>query len=391
MEIYGLDSFEQIGRITTATRVELIERDLGEGAWLIELPLGEAGDIGAGLLAGTWPGVELYDPDTGWRFGGYLTDWTVLVDQDGIETLQLIGNDFQSDLAAYLEWPDSELAENWWMGTVGGTVQRTTDLHNTVANNAGPGASASARPPIPGLTFGVDPAGGAPLPRRLKGEPLLTVARSLLWGTSWTARLHLVRAITNGAPSMLFETPARPLASIVLAVKRGTLGRMSYTTSAAAVTDCVGMGYEIDPDLSPGERLVLRNYGFQADWRERHRESFINRPAADGLEALAADVNEAVEGPDGAWSRAAKVDSARVDGYGRDVDLGWLVDVDLGPVFSPSTVRLPVVASSLEFTPATGWVRTIDVGVESLSGPPAILARIARERARIRQIENDIR
>ena len=86
-----------------------------------------------------------------------------------------------------------------------------------------------------------------------------------------------------------------------------------------------------------------------------------------------------------------KVDEARVDGWGRDIDLGWLVDVQLGPTFTPSTVRLPVVASTLTFTPEASWVRTVDVGTETLSGPAALFASIARTRAALRQVEADLR
>lgn len=395
MELWALDQFNQIGRITTATRVELVERDLGVGGWVVEMPVGNAGDIGAGLLTATWPGIELFDPDTGWRFGGYLTAWSIVVDDDGIETLRLVGSDFQTDLAAWREWPDHTDVEQWWAVVVGGTIPRTTDLHNTVAANAGAGIPSSGglgvdRPPIFGLVHGPDPAGGAPLARRLKGEPLIEVAKALLWGTAWTARLRLQRS-TTGAPSMLFETPARPLASIVLDVKRGTFGRLELTLSAAEATWVIGMGAEIEPPPEPGARHVARSTRPESDWRERHRELFVNRPATDDFEALAAEVNTLMAAPETKSGWAARVDSARVEGYGRDIDLGWLVDVHLGTGFSPTTVRLPVVASSLTFTPAAGWVRTVDVGTESLSGPAAIYASIARTRNTVRQIENDLR
>ena len=392
MELFALDRFEQIGQITTATKVEVIERDLGAGGWLVEMPLGAAGEVGAAIIspATLWPGIELHDPGTGWRFGGYLTSWTIVVDENGVETLRLVGSDFQTDLANYLEWPVAANPEEWWVQTVGGTLPRTSDLHNSVDLNCGPAVATIGRQPIYGLEHGPDPAGGDPLPRRLKGEPLMAVAKALLWGTAWTARLHLIRG-DDGSPVMLFETPGRPLAPVVLDVKRGSFGSVELTWQAAAVTDCIGMGAEITPVVVPDARQVLRNYGFQADWRERHREAFINRPASDDIDALATDVNEAVEGPAGAWSRSVKVDSVRVDGWGRDIDLGWLVDVHLGSAFTPSTVRLPVVASTLTFSPEAGWIRTADVGAESLSGPASIYATIARARYQLRQLEADIR
>ncbi len=86
-----------------------------------------------------------------------------------------------------------------------------------------------------------------------------------------------------------------------------------------------------------------------------------------------------------------KIDSARVDDFGRGLDIGWFVTVHLGQGFTPTTTRLPVVASTLRFDPDTGWERTIDLGTEKLSGPAAIYAAVARSRARARQAESEIR
>lgn len=390
VELWALDRFDQIGRITTATRVQVVERDLAEGGWMVDLPLGDAGDVGADMLTATWPGIEVLDRDTGRRFGGYLTEHGVVTDDDGTESLRLIGKDFQSDLAGWLEWPEPATADEWWAITYGGTIAATSDAHNTVRLNAGPSA-APGRPTIDGLTFGPDPAGGAPKARRLKGEPLLDVMRFLFADShEYTARLRLVRdAAGNGA--VQFDTPARTVAPVVLDVKRGTAGRAEVTTSAAKATWVLAMGAEITPVVTPGERLVSIAATVENDWRVRHRELFLNRPATDDIDALADEVSAVQLDPE-SWKRqTAKVDSARVDGYGRDLDLGWLVDVHLGPRFTPSTVRLRVAASALEFTPDGGWVRTVDLGTETLSGPSAVFASIARARAQIRQVESDSR
>lgn len=390
MDVWALDRFQQIGRIMTATRVQVVERDLAEGGWLVEMPLGAAGDIGAALMAATWPGIELHDPETGWRFGGYLTSWTVIVDDDGAETLRLTGRDFQSDLAGWLEWPEPATADEWWAYTIGGTIAATSDAHNTVKLNAG-SLAAPGRPLIDGLVMGVNPAGGAPKARRLKGEPLLDVMRFLFAGsTDYTARLRLMRSGT-GDGFVQFDTPARQLATLVLNVKRGTFGRVEVSKVAADATWVVGMGAEVEPVVTAGERLVSISSTVEFDWTVRHRELALNRPATDDATALGAEVSAAQLDPD-SWRRTVvKVDSARIDGWGRDIDLGWLVDVQLGPTFTPSTVRLPVVASTLTFTPEAGWVRTVDVGTETLTGPAALYASIARTRAALRQVEADIR
>lgn len=390
MDVYALDRFQQIGRIMTATRVQVVERDLAEGGWLVEMPLGAAGDVGAGLLAATWPGIELHDPDTGWRFGGYLTDHTIVVDEDGTEILRLAGKDFQSDLGGWLEWPEPTTADEWWAYTVGGTIAATSDAHNTVKLNAG-SLAADGRPQIDGLQFGPNPAAGTAKARRLKGEPLLDVLRFLFAdSTEYTARLRLMRS-TAGGGFVQFDTPARQLSTVVLNVKRGTFGRVEATTSAAKATWVLGMGAEIEPVVTAGERLVRIASSVEPDWRFRHRETAINRPATDDPVALGDEVDTVLLDPDSWRRRSVKVDSARVDGWGRDIDLGWMVDVHLGSTFTPPTVRLPVVASTLTFTPEASWVRTVDVGAETLTGPASLYASIARIRAALRQVEADIR
>lgn len=390
MDVWALDRFTQIGRIMTATRVQVVERDLAEGGWLVEMPLGAAGDVGAALLAATWPGIELHDPETGWRFGGYLTSWTVIVDGDGAETLRVAGRDFQSDLAAWLEWPEVTTPDEWWAYTIGGTIAATSDAHNTVKFNAGY-LAATDRPQIYGLQFGTNPAAGAPKARRLKGEPLLDVMRFLFADSlEWTARLRFMRSAA-GDGFVQFDTPARQLSTVVLNVKRGTFGRVEVARSAAQATWVLGMGAEVEPVVTPGERVVAITSATEQDWRYRHREAAINRPATDSNAALGDEVFAVMIDPDSWYRQSVKVDSARIDGWGRDIDLGWLVDVQLGPTFTPSTARLPVVASTLTFTPEAGWVRTVDVGTETLDGPAALYASIARTRAALRQVEADIR
>lgn len=401
IDLWALDRFDQIGRITNYTGVQIVERDLAEGGWQVDLPLGDAGDVGAALLAADWPGIEVIDRDTTWRFGGYLTDYAVIIDDDGTESLRLLGRDFQSDLAAWLEWPNSGTPDEWWATVYAGTLPATSDAHNTVFFNAGAGAP-TGRARIDGLVQGANPVAGPPKARRLKGEPLLTVMRFLFADSiDWTARLTMQRTVA-GDGFVQFDTPPRghpdtvgsqggPVAPIILDARRGTFGKVEHTTSAAKATWVLAMGAEVEPVVTPGERLVAISGSVEASWRYRHRELFLNRPATDDTAALGDEAVAAQLDPESWARRSAKVDSARVEGFGRDIDLGWMVDVHLGPQFTPATVRLPVVASSLQFTPDGGWVRTVDLGVESLKGPAAVYASIARARAQIRQVEADSR
>jgi hypothetical protein len=385
MDVWALDGFNQIGPITTFTKVQVIERYLGLGAWVLEMPLGEAAGIAARLMAATWPGIEVYDPDTGWRFGGYMTDAIPSVDSQGVETVQLVGSDFQADLGAWLEWPGSDTPIHWWYNTVGGTIPLTSDAHTMVYANAGGGAS-SERPQIAGLVQGPDPVGGAPKARRIRGEPLLDVLRFLFLGEPWIARLRLTRD-TAGVGSVLFETLAQPLATTVLDVKRGSVGRVEVRSSAAKATHVIAMG---GPFVGgPTDSRMVRTVRPQENnWRYRHRELFINRPATDDSGAL---LNEAADVAGANYfTNSVRAEGARVEGYGLTIDLGWMVTVQLGPTFTPASVRLPVVASTLEFTPELGWKRTVDLGGETLSGLPGVYATIARLSARARKLEGEL-
>jgi hypothetical protein len=380
----GPEGLTQIGPITGYVRAEIIERDLGAGGWLVELPLDEGGAVASRLLGETWPGLEAWDPETGWRFGGFLTDATLVVDDSGVETARFRGSDFQALLDDRLDWPIFNDATLWWSGVYGGTIPLTSDAHNMVFTNAGAGALAGRR--IAGLVQGDDPNAGPPKARRLKGLPLLEVLRGMFSTEAWTARLRLTRDPATGAGSLLFETPAREVAQMVLDARAGTLGSMEYTLSASAATMVIAMGDLLGMD--PVERRVVQSVTAADSWRKRYREQFINRPGSDNDLALGDEATAVLF--ERLLPTAVKADQARVDGFGSRIDLGWLVDVRTGASFGATTARAPVVASTASFDPRTGWVRTVDIGTETLAGPAALMSNLARIARRARQIEADL-
>lgn len=383
MELWALDGLTQIDRITQYTAVSVWERDLASGAWLVEMPVRDAGSVAGAMLAATWPGIEVFDPGTGWRFGGFLTSATITL-TDGVETARFMGRDFQSDLAMRLEYPDSADPGNWWVNTEAGTVPLTTDAQTMVYFNAGPGALSYRRTPE-GMTFGPDLAAGTPKARRIKGLPLLEVLRSLFWGEAWTARLHLVRDPASAAPSVLFETPVRATGTVVLDAQRGAFGSVEHTLAALPTTHFIAMGAET---VSPPERLVRTGPGIiGADWRRRHSEVFLGRPSAESADVL----NDEILATYGEQALVSvKVDQAQVDGYGRDLDLGWLVPVRFGTSFSATTTTLPVVASTLTFDERNGWTRTVDLGTERVSNEGIVMASLASIARRARQLEAEV-
>lgn len=386
-DLWTLDGLDQVERVTGQSAVQVQERDLGGGGWVLDIPVHHAGGPAEALLSATWPGLEIFDSATNWRWGGYLTAATMIM-ADGVETARFVGKDFQAELAARLEWPDSGDPGNWWQNTEAGTVPRTTDAQTMVYFNVGPGALAYRR--LQGLTggglvFGTDLAAGSPQARRIKGLPLIEVLRSLFWGTEWTARLRLVRNAASGAPSLLFETPARATATTVLDAKRGAFGSVEHTTAAFPATHFIAMGGEIDPGP---DRLVRTGPGIiGADWRFRHSEVFLNRPAAEDAsilndEILSAYTEQALV--------SVKVDQAQVEGYGRDLDLGQLVPVRFGTSFGSTSTTLPVVASTLTFDPNKGWTRTVDLGTERLSNEGVVMSSLAAIARRARQLEAEL-
>jgi Siphovirus ReqiPepy6 Gp37-like protein len=383
MELHVLDGHTQVERIDAFTRVEVVERDLAAGGWLLELPMDEAGGVATSLATATWPGLEV--SDSSWRFGGFLTGVSVHRDEDGVETAQFRGRDFQADLAYRLEYPEASTENEWWANTYAGSIPRTSDAWNMVGGHAGDWAIPRRR--IPGLILGDDPGGGEPLARRVKGDPLLDVIRTLLAGTAWTARLRLIRSPGFGVGAVRFDTFARPVAQMILDAKIGTLGALTHTQESSAATFVIAMGASSGaPD--PSERFVSTAETPATGWRNRYREAFANRPSTENTAALSGEAQTVLA--EGFEPSSVKVDQIQVDGYGSVIDLGWLVDVRIGASFGASSVRLPVAASTLSYTPTTGWIRTVDVGVESLSGPAALSASLARVARQQRQTEGEL-
>lgn len=382
MELHVLDGYVRGQRITGFTGVQIVQRDLETGGWIVDIPMDEAGGVASEWAeARSWPGLEVSEP--GWRFGGFLTSVTMIRDADGVETARFSGKDFQTDLASRLEYPEAADEGQWWVNTTAGTIARTSDAWNVVANHAS--TSAIPRRQITGLILGDDPVGGEPLGRRVKGAPLLDVIRTLLAGTPWTATLRLVRDPVSGAGAVQFDTFARPVAQMILDAKVGTLGAMSHTREASAATFVIAMGASSGA-LDPTERFVAVAEVPSVSWRSRYRELFINRPATENLSTLGDEAQSALAA--GFEPTSIKIDQAQVDGFGSLIDVGWLADVRIGG--ATGTARLPVAASTLTFTPRDGWVRTVDVGTEALSGPAALRDQLTRVARQTSNVENEL-
>ena len=387
IQVWGLDGIEQIVPITDYTRVDVVERDLDIGAWRIDLPIGDASSAASRLLGATKPGIEVYDPETGWRFGGYLRKKSEKRTATK-GTVTFTGRDFQARLAGRLDWPDVTDVGRWWITIYGGTLPATTDAHNSMYFNAGPGAPTYRQ--IESLALGADPAAGDPRARRIKGMPLLEAYRGLFLGSDYTCRLRLNRDISAGsAPrsELLFETPERQLAEVVLDTKTGTASEIETIDEANESTFAIAMGAEIGD--GPERLVTVAQVADFTDWQNEYSETFINRPSTDEADKLNAEANDSLI--DASRGRAVKVSGAEVSGYGRSIDLGWRVQVNVETLGGAEAVIVPVVGSTLSFRPDRGWRRQVDVGTHTLNGPASVQATINNLQRKIRQLEAELR
>lgn len=391
MLVWALDGIEQIGPIDGYSKVEVVERDLATGAWTLEIPLDRDGSSIARRLAdATKPGIELHDPDTGWRFGGYLRKRTTRRTARK-SSVVFTGRDFQSLLANRLNWPFSTTPLNAWATIYNPDLSVTTVAHNTMYFVCGPGALSYRQ--IPNLRLGTDPNGGANVTQtRHKHATLIDRFRTYFEGSGYTYRLRLNRdEVGSIAPrsDIVFDTFERPTASIVLDTKLGNIGQLDEIVEANEATFVIAMGAEVDDGP---ERLVsVAPEGDYTDWEREYTERFMNRPSTDQLDSLAAEANNELAAA--RRGRSVVVAGANVAGFGRDVDLGWNIDVAVDASFAAQTVTLPVVGSKLTYSTNAGWRRTIDVASNSsaLEGPAALRQSIADLERQLRDLESELR
>lgn len=381
MQLWALDGLLQLGPITRWLSFEFMEIDLHGGAWEMTLPVGDAGDVATRLAGATWPGIELFDPETGWRGGGVVRAIEHRQQDDGSDSIVFSGVDMQGTLNYWLEWPDSANASNWWNTVGGGTLPLTTDAHNMMYFNVGPGALVERQ--MPGFLATADPVLGTAKPRTVGRLSLLEVLRGMFLGEQQTARLRLARGITSGIVVQLFQTFGRPISAIVLDADVGTAGSVKLRDSAASATWVVGVGSE----TSPPARLVVVRSVAATSWRTRRIESAVARPATSSSTELSRDLDNELAAA--AASTSVQVTDARVDGYGRRIDLGWNVDVKVRTPTGVEVQRLPVAAARLRWTDG-GWVWTVDVGRRAPEGPESILSKVSAVVARIRRLESEL-
>jgi hypothetical protein len=407
--IFGLDGLDRIGQIADIITLEAVERDLRPGSWRLTVPAGEIGSVARSLLAVAHPGVELWDPDTGWRYGGFVTHRETEVTPTAT-TVTFAGLDFQAILARRLDRPHPDLAD-WDEPVTPLSTSLSTMAVRMIHRNVGPGdaaagaTAAAAYRRIPDLEVIYQPGIGSVVNYEPSGRPLIELLQDWFTGFTHTAELRLVRD-ADGEPALRFTTPARPKAErLVLSPGMGTMASYRIVETAAAVTEiAVLTGFENVSGwrdtrwgitFGPGGVELGATSGTPADWRWNLVEGFFPQ-AGLGSDGDTDPVDQEITdlATDNDHTRSVAFEGLEVTGYGRDIGVGWLVDAALDDTLDSSGegsyTELPVVASTLTFTPDTGWRREVDVGAEALDrGPAAIYTQLSRLIRRIRALERN--
>lgn len=386
MELWALNDLNQIAPITTFTAVRVEERDLDVGTWSVTVPRSDGTRLADRWSAAPLAGVELYDPATGWRFGGFVDTVAEVRDIELGESVTFAGHDYQALLQDRLEWPDFDEEPNFWTAT-GGTNKLTSWADYIVGTNAGSSALAYRR--IPHLVMAADPVAGPDVERATSGRPVLEALRELFQGrTDWTARLRF-RRLANGTPQLYYAPIARPVSPIVLSAETGAFTRYTSTERADAATHVISMGSTYITG-SPN-RLISGPITPTTDWRTRYSETFISRPQIGDQDQLNTDAYAYLATL--ARPRAVSIDGLTIDaGFGNRVDIGWLIDVATGSSFGATLDRLPVTQATLTWDPDRGWSRSVAVGTAPVGGPEAaVYAGLAALSRRLRYMEFGLR
>lgn len=394
MRIWALDDITRIDEVRTYEDIEVVERDCDTGSWKITLPY-----VGDGGLVSRWlnaplPGIEVADPNTDFRFGGFMTRYRV--DYDGkrrVATLE--GRDFQSLVWDRLVWPQYTNLSRFWDHPTE-TLPLTTAVFYLADRNFH--FSAEARRRIAHLEFGPDPGVGGLITFTSEGQVVGDLFKEWLTGTGYTFRLRFKREMTGlwENSGLVFECGARPATELVL--NNSNLSTWTLEQTAAEATRVIAMGAtwkagvdgekarlglgKDDPDPPVKYVSEASHVEIGTTWRARYVETLISKsssaddktPTSTIITALAQEAATEVKAKDSKMSiQIEGVDASRI-GYGRNLHIGWYVPV--APLSTDYTTLNPtyqlVPVSEFKWTrSADGETKTINLGTSSKVSNPA--------------------
>ena len=398
MLIRSLDGINPLDDIIEYSEVELVQRDLDSGYWSITLPARGLDAPAYRWLNAPNPGIEVFDPNTEFRFGGPARKATRRHDRNRT-TVTISGVDFQALLGSRLAWPNPQNLSDWWKSQDPEGETRYPDPPLTrsmpltsaafwlVDQNMGP--SALLQRQLASLTYGPDFAAGGTKSFKSVGEPLLAVLREWFTDSPFGAGLRFKRdQVGAGTPgTLLFECGARPYSQFALT--DATVDEWVVEDTAAEGTWVLAMG-GTDKDRIELERAALGLGEDDSDptmrflteladplvdqtWLRPYNEVFLNRSSlafdlVTGGPLIEAATDELRrKGP----KRSLHIPDVTVETFGQDLHIGWLVPTavlseSVGAV-APVWNHLPVSRFRYH-QDENGELRTIDVG-EKLGSP----------------------
>ena len=372
-----LDGFDPLGEFVP-TAVKVVEVDSGRGSWQFVAPLKGPQSAAALLETATYPGLEVWDPETGWRFAGYANSIR-RVDVDGTDSIAASGLAFQALLDTRRMYPDPADVTNFWSQRSLTGLASTNAIAEVISQAGG---TAILERQLFGLQLGTDPLTGPTIDYVADGgDTLLQAFSSWFSGTDHLFRLRLDRSTVDLTSNLLFEVLERPVAEIGIAPELGNVEEKIVETKAATVTHVIGVGEEIGGGPN---REVIESGEAETDWTNRRVEAVVNRPGSDAQQTF----DEATRYRRARQSSVSvQLRGVRVDRYGADLDLGWYVQVALGESFNAVTELLPVTRSTVQSLPSGGYERVVDVGAAVLDGVDRTYDTVGRLLSRLERVE----
>lgn len=382
LKLMALDGLDVIGEIVDFLKVDITERDLRAGSWSVELP---DTSIARRMRNADWPGLAAYDPETGWWWGGFVTEEDLELDR-GRLTFSFSGLDFQAELANRPFLPSMpNLDQGTWNPNYAvNNLSLTSAAFNIAYFTFGPAAQAGWE--IPGLEFDADPNGGPVEPWLPSFSNCLELWRAQFTDRDWTVRLRYDQrqTVVDSVPRLEFSTPQRATSPLLFSTQTGEITSARVSERAALSTDCISAGDWVDETDQSQGRLFARDVTPATSWRTRRTYSFVDRP---GLDQTQIDVeNEAYHRSQG-QRKSVEIDSVNVGGWGRDIDIGWLARVQLGEGPYAETDLLPVNTMRLTFDVDQGWQRGIGLGVANPKGQSFVYHALTRIAERVNRLD----
>ncbi len=380
-EVHLLDRFTQIGELTGFELVEAIETDLKVGHWRVVFDPIHSPSLADAARNATWLGIEIYNPDTGHRYGGEATQRRRVYRQSSEPTLiELRGVDMMDYLAAPVEWPDTTDVDRMWV-TTNSSLQLSTAVTNNLFFQAGGGALPFRQIPSLNIVTPAPPFGPVKNWDATR-RPILDTWAPFFEGTPWTMRMQLNRTGVAQTGEIRFEPVERATTNIVISPQFHD-GDIEVIETAAAATHVIVMGDNDPGAIDPNDRFVADARAAELNWLEKHREKFVSRPSAS--QAVADD--EAVDllaanGP----RLAVQANDVRLPTYGSDAFIGDYVTVSFSP--TEPTLLAPITEARIIGTP-DGWSQTVTIGAEGNSPAALLMNRIDSLASEVRRIEGD--